>query len=140
MQNKNDQYQVYIDENKTVYYYKNKELHRENGPAIVKAEERNSDRVEDDQGLYSITFKPVLKKSHVINDPDVVQIQLGNKVKNLLETLRTEKNSIISLSQESKTYSDSPYFLDGLNYSKSEFESIVLKNHSRNNSSRNLKN
>lgn len=135
MQNKNDEYQIYIDEDKTTHYYKNKQLHRKNGPAIVKINERQTQQVEDDNGLYTITFKPVSPKTHVVNNSDVVQIPMpGDKVRGLLETLRNNKSSIITFTKPNEVLADSPYFLDGLNYSKSEFDRIVLKEQSYNSS------
>lgn len=132
MNPKNDEYQVYVDENKTVYYYKNKELHRKNGPAIVKLNER-ANQVEDDNGLYSITFNPVSKKTHLVNNSDVVQIPLvESKVKDLLKVLRENKSPIITFTNTNEIFADSPYFLDGLNYSKAEFDSITLKEQAHN--------
>ena len=135
MNNKKDQYQIYIDENKTVYYYKNKELHRENGPAIVKVNERRLDKVEDDNGLYSITFNPVSTKKHLVNNSDVIQLPIADtKVKNLLKVLRENKSPLITFSNADEIFADSPYFLDGLNYSKAEFDSITTKDQAHNSS------
>jgi hypothetical protein len=135
MINKNDEYQIYIDEDKTIYYYKNKQLHRKNGPAIVKLNERENNKVDDDGGLYSITFSPISNKSHKLSSPDTIQIPMvGNKIKKLLKTLRTDESSIVTFTNANTAFSESLYFLDGLNYSKTEFERTILKEQAHNSS------
>jgi hypothetical protein len=126
--NNSDEYLVYTKENGNKLYYKNKKLHREVGPAIVILEDIEKYTNLSDENLYLPTDKPV----------NAINI-IANKIKQ-------GKNKITQLVQLKSRYSSLPkiytledpveypfgelastYWLEGKNYSKEDFDRIILK-------------
>lgn len=111
----NDEYIVYIDEGKTSRYYKNKKLHREAGPAYVCTIDKEKYTNLSDEDLYRKVYKPVIPEEEVkAFHIDYFHLSGGN--------------SIPVASPFKSTYYGSYYYLEGIKYSKKEFDTILFKN------------
>lgn len=98
-----DKYLCYIHEDETSRYYKNENLHREAGPAIVFSKDKEKYTNLGDEGLYKKTYEPVVSE-------------------------REEKTLIsIVVYLMSQAYNDSEFYLQGKKYSKEEFNIIMFK-------------
>lgn len=128
MSNK-DEYLVYTQFDGSRFYYKNKKLHREVGPAIVIYKDIAQYTNLSDETLYIPTDKPV----------EIIEIKgtdkSQGKTTQIVKIAHLKKKNL-SLP---KTYSfedpieytygnpTSTYWLEGINYSQQEFTSIMLK-------------
>jgi hypothetical protein len=126
--NSKDEYLVYLKHDGSKLYYKNKKLHRESGPAIVIKEDIDKYAKLLDENLYTETDKPVEVIEFIVGDT------AKNKVKQLIKIGHLKKRNpspfIISFEQPLEySYENvaSTYWLEGKNYSKEEFTSIMLK-------------
>ncbi len=104
-----DEYLVYTNpKDNTDYYYKNGQLHREEGPAIL---------VENDKHLYS----------------NLSDKKLYKQITGVLTEEMTETVSERNWNEEIKTYQrpiyywSSRYYLDNKEYKKEEFYSLMLE-------------
>jgi hypothetical protein len=100
-----DEYLVYVKSNGMRFYCKNKDLHRENGPAIV-SEQDNAEYEILDKHLYKEVAQPYAKWPHIKVE----------RYKNLYT------NIVFS------TSCGPNYYLNGISYSKEDFDIIILKN------------
>lgn len=97
-----DEYLMYLRRDGTRFYCKGKKLHRESGPAIVVAK---------DFEKYSNLADEYLYKEISCSYPELAQLSL-------------KKNKVST--KVMSVYSDSHYFLDGIEYAKAEFNAIIL--------------
>lgn len=129
--NNNDEYVVYLKHDGSRLYYKNKKLHREIGPAIVIEEDIDKYTKLLDENLYTETDKPV----------EVIEFMAGatskDKIKQLTKNAHLNKGEQPSVRSFLISFEDpleyiydktfSTYWIEGKNYSKEEFTSIMLK-------------
>ncbi len=106
-----DEYLVYIDEGKTHRYYKNKKLHREAGPAYVCTIDVEKYTNLSDEDLYKKVYEPVVPKIKGTQPLDI-----------------NGEIFLIYSSPIKSTYYGSYYYLEGIKYSKEDFEKIMFKN------------
>jgi hypothetical protein len=99
-----DEYQFYTDYYGKIYYYKNRQLYREAGPAIVVAKEKDKYSNLDDKDLYKPINFPILKWG-------------DNK----------SGNSQITQIVVELMMGHSEYYLEDVKYTESEFKSLMLK-------------
>jgi hypothetical protein len=109
MENK-DEYLVYTRNDRTRFYYKNKKLHREAGPAVVIYEEYNKYLNLGDENLYKRTTESVEKT----NSDDFLVECLPN-------------GNFVVLKDPPIYYLTSYYYLNGIEYTEQEFNAIILK-------------
>ena len=98
-----DEYLVYTGHHNTTFYFKNKKLHREAGPAIVCKKDNNKKKFEGlgDEGLYTRVFEPVFEPNEKSSDSLLYIVY----------------------------HCDSVYYLDGVRYSsKQEMDAFMLNN------------
>lgn len=109
MKNK-DEYLAYTRKDGTIFYYKNKKLHREAGPAIVIHEEFKKYTNLEDEGLYKKVTNPVIVSSS--NDFEI----------------KTLPNGDFMVYERSITYYvGSSHYINGIFYSEQQFNAIKLK-------------
>lgn len=95
--NKKDNYVVYIKPDGTELYFKGKILHRENGPAIVWAYERD-------------------KYEGIVDNPPYKQVICPyDEIFHLVLVKKTLPKEVLN------HYSSSHYFVNGVNFSQSAF-------------------
>lgn len=126
--NNKDEYLVYTKPVGTKLYYKNKKLHREAGPAIVIPEDLDKYSQLSDSDLYIPTDQPVETITVKSNDE---KRDASTKITTMkiLKRRRSSLPLIYSLEDPIEYNYDffSSYWLEGKNYSKEEFTSIMLK-------------
>jgi hypothetical protein len=64
-----DEYLVYTGHHNTTFYFKNKKLHREAGPAIICRKDNNKKKFEGlkDESLYTRVFEPIAQNEMLFN-------------------------------------------------------------------------
>lgn len=109
MKKKKDEYLVYNNPNSNAdFYYKNKLLHREAGPAIVVHGDTDKYSNLSDKKLYKRVTEPVVPQKMVTYIEQYYQKEIRF----------VEKPFIPSCSK---------YFLDDKDYLKEEFDALVLE-------------
>jgi hypothetical protein len=63
-----DEYLVYTGHHNTTFYFKNKKLHREAGPAIICRKDNNKKKFEGlkDESLYTRVFEPIEQNEEML--------------------------------------------------------------------------
>jgi hypothetical protein len=109
MKKKKDEYLVYNNPNSNAdFYYKNKQLHREMGPAIVVHKDKDKYSNLSDKKLYKRVTEPVVPETmitHIVQD---------------------YQNDIKFIKKPFVPYC-SAYLLEGKDYEKQEFDAIILE-------------
>lgn len=111
MKKKKDKYVVYSNPNNNVdFYYKNKKLHREDGPAIVIHKDKDKDKYSNlsDKKLYEVVTEPVVPETMVTH------IVMGYR------------NDIEYITKPWKP-DHSAYYLENKQYEKQEFDALILE-------------
>jgi hypothetical protein len=124
MDNK-DEYIFFINQFKTRFYYKNKRLHRENGPAVVISEDKDKYINLEDKDLYKEVFEPVIQSIPNNKESNIKEYLIFDGI-HFMNTLPHRPGMI-------SHYRFSIYYWDGTPYSKEQFEIIKLKNELENN-------
>lgn len=109
MKKKKDEYLVYNNPNSNAdFYYKNKKLHREAGPAIVINKDKDKYSNLSDYKLYKRVTEPV-----------VPETMLTYVVQDYQQDIKFVKRPFIPHC--------SAYLLEGRDYEKAEFDAIILE-------------
>lgn len=110
-----DEYVFYDKEDGARFYFKNKKLHREAGPAIVVPNEREKYINLIDESLYKPI--PVVKTQSISSQ-------------SYYEDVFSENGSVYRPNLIYNLYAvpKSEYYLDGTNYPEKKFNVLVLKN------------
>jgi hypothetical protein len=120
MQNE-DEYIVKIHNDGTHFYYKNKQLHREVGPAIISPKDIQKYKDLSDEHLY--------QKVHVKIPP----------LKGKISTIYTENGSILSYESPIEHVYSTAYYLNNIPYLENEFNAIMLEKELQKNNSQSKK-
>jgi hypothetical protein len=99
-----DKYEMFIETNYKIYFFKNGKLHREAGPAIVLNKDIEKYTNLSDKVLYKLIDKPLY--------PPLVDPYSA-------ENFNASFQNIIS--------NDSEYYLEGKEYTEDEFKVLMLK-------------
>jgi len=136
-----DQYLVYARNDGTMFYYKNKKLHRDAGPAIVIAKDIQNYSNLGDEDLYKKSISPVIDHSEdngimkYIND---IEDNFGSswgkpsyKSKGLIHLI-DNKNSFWEsdtpkLEQYELAWNNSAFFLNGKELTEANFKKQKAK-------------
>lgn len=124
-----DEYTFYIDGDGTTFYYKNKKLHREEGPAFISKSNKSEFLNLKDQYSYKEVFEPY-KKEIAENIKAIYSVHNTNSMKKISTIFPKTINAVISFEAPIEyvyVYSFA-YYLEGIEYSKKEFDIIILKN------------
>lgn len=97
----NDEYIVYIRKDGSRFYLKNKAFHRESGPAIVIAADKDRYSNLGDENLYKKSYKPI-------------------------EWEENDDNRHLDKLMMFTYFFESQYALNGIKYSEQEFNAIML--------------
>lgn len=128
-----EQYQFYTNSNGVRFYYKNKKLHREEGPAIVIP--RDADKYLDlnDKELYKKSVNPVLDhKGSIATYLDNMYGPKKAKINNVFGDYLDDNNNFwnqneIILEKHELAWNKSTFFLEGKEYSEEEFKKFQIK-------------
>lgn len=117
--NNKDEYIFFINENKTRFYYKNKRLHRELGPAVVIFDDNNKYTNLEDEHLYKQVFDKVISIS-----PNTQSVIKGYLIFDGIHFI----NELPQIPGMISHYRFSTYYWEGIPCSKEQFEIIKMKN------------
>lgn len=110
--NNKDEYLVFVRYDKTRFYFKNRKLHREAGPAIVRPEDENKYTNLIDEELYKEVTDSLVSE-YGLDEEKIIDLPNG-KV-------------LLILEEPMSYYLGSFYFLDGMQYKEQQFNAIKLR-------------
>lgn len=113
MDTEKDEYLLLIRQDGTRIYYKNKTMHREDGPAIIPSKDTQQYTGLPDESLYAQVSEPESLDKFIVD-----QI--------ILESQKTK--FYFGVIYPLVRYSEPQYYLNGIKYTEKEFHSIRLKN------------
>jgi hypothetical protein len=119
-----DEYIVKIHDDGTRFYYKNKQLHRETGPAVINPKDVEKYKDLSDESLY--------QEVHVSNPSK----------KGKMNTIYTENGPIITYESPIEHIYSTAFYLNDIPYLENEFNAIILEKelqNSNNNKSKKIK-
>jgi hypothetical protein len=110
-----DEYVFYINEDKNIFYYKNKKLHREAGPAVVLSNDIDRYIHLSDKTLYKEVFTPVTEDSEK-NDYEI-EISYYDGFNFTYEAIK----------QQFSSHNISTYYWEGIPCNEKEFAAYKMK-------------
>jgi hypothetical protein len=132
--NQKDQYQLYINSNGVRFYYKNKKLHREDGPAIVIPKDVEKYSQLKDNTLYKKSIAPIINHEGAITK--YINNMYGTDEKKcngnvFLDYLNNQNNfwnqNDMVLQKYELAWNKSAFFLEDKEYSEEEFKKFQAK-------------
>jgi hypothetical protein len=131
----NDKYELYINKSGVIFYYKNKKLHREAGPAIVIARDAEKYANLEDKDLYKKSISPIVNHDGAITK--YIDNMYGNPGKssksgNIFGDYLDSQNNFWNqndfvLQKHELNWNKSEFYLEDKEYSEEEFKKIQAK-------------
>lgn len=130
-----DQYELYINKSGVIFYYKNKKLHREFGPAIVIPRDAERYTNLEDKDLYKKSISPIINHEGSLSKYlDNTSKSSGKSCKNsniFGDYLDSQNNfwnqNDFVLQKHELAWNKSTFYLEDKEYTEEQFKRIQVK-------------